>query len=84
MWVYLKGFKKNSLDPRRFHPESEGLDHSQNGGVHLADWGWLDTCVELPQGVEFPQGHTTIADPDFKAALWDAVREGVLETHFLP
>lgn len=26
----------------------------------------------------------TAADPDFKAALLDAVREGVLETHFLP
>lgn len=81
-WIYRKGCK-------RFHwtlGDSALCQRVWAGGGHLAEgilqrarlWVWAP-----PLGRIF-SATITAADPDFKAALLDAVRKGVLETHFLP
>ena len=79
-----KGLQKVSLAPWRFNPESEGLDHSRDGGSRLAEGGQPDSMQESPTScVECSQGHNNHCWPDFRAVLLDVVKEGVLETHFL-
>lgn len=50
-----KGLQKGSLAP----PESEGLDHSRDGGSRLAEGGQPDSMQESPTSwVECSQGHS--------------------------
>lgn len=68
----LQGLLVVSLDPWRFPPEAEGLDHSRLGGGHLAEGNQQDQGKHEPRPpqVEFSQGHNNHCCPNFRVVLW--------------
>lgn len=75
----LQGLLVVSLDPWRFPPEAEGLDHSRLGGGHLAEGNQQDQGKHEPRPpqVEFSQGTITTAAPTSGLSFGCRKRRGV-------